>query len=73
MRCFSRLVPPTPRLTVGCLLHRRRSVEAAAIMKQVYAREWGALVMDEVHMMPAEVGAAPERCSGPLLWAVGKT
>lgn len=26
-------------------------------MKQIYDREWGALVMDEVHMMPALVRA----------------
>lgn len=27
-------------------------------MKQIYDREWGALVMDEVHMMPALVRAS---------------
>jgi DNA excision repair protein ERCC-3 len=41
----------------------RRSEEAARVMEQIQEREWGLLLLDEVHVVPAQMFRKVRRCS----------
>lgn len=46
---------PTAHARTHTHYHRKRADDSQYIMDQIQSREWGILVMDEVHMMPSKV------------------
>jgi DNA excision repair protein ERCC-3 len=53
--------------TYSMLAHGKRSRESKEIMAQLQSREWGLIILDEVHVVPADIFrkviyASPAHC-----------